>query len=107
MPAAELPSISLLGEQAQTEDSDELALGFVNERLGAFDIERTKVLGGRVVVSRALAEGAGGGARAPAGVEAPPGPGCSRRPAGGGYTDLVARPDHVVRCAKRVPGQVI
>lgn len=52
----ELLSISLFGDQAQAEESDELALGFVSEKLGAFDIERTEVLGGKVMVSRAVAE---------------------------------------------------
>lgn len=52
----ELLAISLFGDQTQAEESDELALGFVRETLGAFDIERTEVLGGRVMVSRALAE---------------------------------------------------
>jgi hypothetical protein len=54
--SGELLSISLFGEQTQAEESDELALAFVQEQLGAFDIERTEVLGGRVMVSRALAE---------------------------------------------------
>jgi hypothetical protein len=53
----EIPSISLFGDQTQVEKSDELALAFVSERLAAFDIERTEVLGGKVMVSRALAEG--------------------------------------------------
>jgi hypothetical protein len=52
----EILSISLFGDQTQAEESDELALAFVRERLGAFDIERTEVLGGNVMVSRALAE---------------------------------------------------
>jgi hypothetical protein len=33
-----------------------LALRFVGEELGEFDIERTSVIGGEVIVSRALAE---------------------------------------------------
>jgi hypothetical protein len=37
--AASFRSISLFGEQAHVEDSDELALAFVSERLGALDIE--------------------------------------------------------------------
>jgi hypothetical protein len=52
----EIVSISLLRNQATAEESDELALEFVRDRLGAFDIERTEVIGGEVVVSRALAE---------------------------------------------------
>jgi hypothetical protein len=49
-------SISLLRDQAMAEESDELALAFVREELGDFDIERTEVIGGEVVVSRAAAE---------------------------------------------------
>jgi hypothetical protein len=52
----EILSVSLFGDQTQAEESDELALAFVREKLGAFDIERTEVLGGKVMVSRALAE---------------------------------------------------
>ena len=52
----EILSISLFGDQTRAEESDELALAFTRERLGAFDIERTEVLGGKVMVSRALAE---------------------------------------------------
>lgn len=52
----EILSISLFSEQAQAEKSDELALAFVEEELGAFDIERTEVIGGRVGVSRAIAD---------------------------------------------------
>lgn len=52
----ELMSISLLRDQAAAEDSDELALDFVRRELGSFDIERTEVIGGEVLVSRAMAE---------------------------------------------------
>jgi hypothetical protein len=52
----EILSISLFGDQTQAEESDELALAFVRERLGAFDIERSEVLGGKVMVSRAVAD---------------------------------------------------
>jgi hypothetical protein len=52
----ELVSISLLRDQAAAEESDERALEFVRRELGGFDIERTEVLGGDVVVSRAMAE---------------------------------------------------
>ena len=52
----EIISISLLGDQATAEDSDERALEFVRRELGDFDIERTEVIGGEVVVSRAMAE---------------------------------------------------
>jgi hypothetical protein len=52
----EIVSISLFRDQATAEESDELALQFVREKLGDFDIERTEVIGGEVVVSRAMAE---------------------------------------------------
>jgi Antibiotic biosynthesis monooxygenase len=51
-----IASISLLRDQAAAEESDDLALEFVRDRLGAFDLERTEVIGGEVVVSRARAE---------------------------------------------------
>ena len=51
----EIVSISLLRDQATAEESDERALEFVRRELGGFDIERTEVLGGEVVVSRAMA----------------------------------------------------
>jgi|Tabmets5t2r1_1033131.scaffolds.fasta_scaffold13972_2 hypothetical protein len=53
---SELLSISVFGDQAQAEESDDLSLRFVQDELGAFDIERTEVIGGRVMVSRAMAE---------------------------------------------------
>jgi len=52
----EILSISLFGDQGQAEESDEMALRFVEQELGAFDIERTEVIGGQVTVSRAMAE---------------------------------------------------
>ena len=52
----EIMSISLLRDQASAEVSDDLALQFVAEELGEFDIERTEVIGGEVIVSRAMAE---------------------------------------------------
>jgi hypothetical protein len=52
----EVMSISLFRDQSTAEESDERALQFVREELAAFDIERTEVLGGRVMVSRALAD---------------------------------------------------
>jgi hypothetical protein len=52
----EIMSISLLRDQAVAEASDELALEFVRKELGSFDIERTEVIGGEVLVSRAMAE---------------------------------------------------
>ena len=52
---SEIVSISLLRDQAAAEESDERALEFVRRELGDFDIERTEVLGGEVLVSRAMA----------------------------------------------------
>jgi hypothetical protein len=52
----EILSISLLRDQAAAEASDELALEFVRQELGSFDIERTEVIGSEVLVSRAMAE---------------------------------------------------
>jgi hypothetical protein len=52
----EIVSISLLRDQAAAEESDERALEFVRRELGDFDIERTEVIGGEVLVSRAMAE---------------------------------------------------
>ena len=52
---SEIVSISLLRDQAAAERSDERALGFVRRELGVFDIERTEVLGGEVIVRRAMA----------------------------------------------------
>ena len=52
----EIMSISLFRDQAAAEASDELALEFVREELGSFDIERTDVIGGKVLVSRAMAQ---------------------------------------------------
>ena len=51
----DIVSVSLLRDQATAEESDERALAFVERELGAFDIERTEVTGGEVVVSRAMA----------------------------------------------------
>jgi hypothetical protein len=53
---SEILSISLFRDQASAEASDDLALQFVGEELGEFDIERTEVIGGEVIVSRAMAE---------------------------------------------------
>jgi hypothetical protein len=53
---SEILSISLFRDQAGAEASDDLALQFVGEELGEFDIERTEVIGGEVLVSRAMAE---------------------------------------------------
>jgi hypothetical protein len=52
----EIVSISLFRDQASAEASDDLALQFVGEELGEFDIERTEAIGGKVIVSRAMAE---------------------------------------------------
>jgi hypothetical protein len=52
----EILSISLFHDQSAAEESDEQALQFVRKHLGAFDIERTEVLGGQVRVSRAQSE---------------------------------------------------
>ena len=52
---SEIVSISLLRDQAAAEESDERALELVRRELGDFDIERTDVIGGEVVVSRAMA----------------------------------------------------
>ena len=51
----ELVSISLLRDQPAAEASDDLALEFIRRDLGDFDMERTEVIGGEVVVSRAMA----------------------------------------------------
>jgi hypothetical protein len=52
----EIVSLSLFRDQAAAEDSDERALEFVRGELGDFDIERTEVIGGEVLVSRAVAQ---------------------------------------------------
>jgi hypothetical protein len=49
-------SLSLFRDQASAEASDDLALQFVGEELGDFDLEPTEVIGGEVSVSRAMAE---------------------------------------------------
>jgi hypothetical protein len=54
--SGEIMSISLFGDQAAAEASDDLALEFVRQELGDFDIERTEVIGGEILVSRAMAE---------------------------------------------------
>jgi hypothetical protein len=52
----EVVSVTLLGDHGTAEESDELALAFVRDRLGAFELERIEVIGGEVVVSRAASE---------------------------------------------------
>jgi hypothetical protein len=50
----EILSISLLRDQSAAEESDERALEFVREKLDGFDIERTEIVAGEVLVSRAI-----------------------------------------------------
>jgi hypothetical protein len=50
-----IASMSLLRDQAAAEASDERALAFVRRALSDFDIERTEVIGGEVIISRARA----------------------------------------------------
>ena len=50
----EILTVSLFRDQSSAEASDDLALQFVAEDLGGFDIERTDVIGGEVRVSRAM-----------------------------------------------------
>jgi len=52
----EIVAITLLRDQSAAEESDERALEFVRDKLGAFDIERTEMIAGGVVVSRAMAD---------------------------------------------------
>jgi hypothetical protein len=52
----ELIAISVFNTQEQAEESDDLALDFVREDLGGFELERTEAFGGEVLVSRAMAE---------------------------------------------------
>jgi hypothetical protein len=49
-------TISLFRDQAAAEASDELALEFVRRELASFGVERSEVLAGEVLVSRAMAE---------------------------------------------------
>lgn len=52
----EILSISLFRDQTAAEESDERALEFVRDQLADFDMERTEIIGGRVTVSRAMAQ---------------------------------------------------
>jgi heme-degrading monooxygenase HmoA len=52
----EIMSISLFRDQAAAEESDERAMEFVREHLADFGLERTEVIGGKVAVSRAVAQ---------------------------------------------------
>jgi hypothetical protein len=49
-------SITLFGEREQAERSNELAAEWVAESLADFDVERMGVMGGEVMVSRAMAD---------------------------------------------------
>jgi hypothetical protein len=49
-------SITLFGEREQAERSNELAADWVAESLADFDVERMGVMGGEVMVSRAVAD---------------------------------------------------
>jgi hypothetical protein len=50
----EILTISLFRDRSSAEASDDLALQFVDQELGGFDIERTDVFDGPVLVSRAM-----------------------------------------------------
>ncbi|QEC48571.1 hypothetical protein FSW04_13995 [Baekduia soli] len=52
----ELLSVTVLRDRAMVLETDEMALRFVTERLSRFRLQRTEVVGGEVVVSRAVAE---------------------------------------------------
>ena len=49
-------SITMFHERDQAERSDELAAQWVAETLADFDVERMGVMGGEVMVSRAIAD---------------------------------------------------
>lgn len=49
-------SITLFDEREQAERSNELAADWVAESLADFDVERMGVIGGEIMVSRALAD---------------------------------------------------
>ena len=52
----ELLSITLYRDEAGAAESNELAAEWVRENLGEFELERTEVIGGEVMVSRAASE---------------------------------------------------
>jgi hypothetical protein len=52
----ELLSITLFRDEARAAESNELAAEWVRENLGEFELERTEVIGGEVMVSRAASE---------------------------------------------------
>ena len=49
-------SITVFSDEAGVERSNELAAEFVRDKLGDFDINRTEIFGGEVMVSRAASE---------------------------------------------------
>jgi hypothetical protein len=51
-----LETISIFHDQAAADASNELAAEYVSENLGEFELERTAVTGGEVLVSRMTAE---------------------------------------------------
>jgi len=51
-----ITSITIFRREDQAEASNQLAAGWVREELSDFALERTHVLGGQVMVSRAAAE---------------------------------------------------
>jgi len=54
--AATSCSITLYRDEAGAAESNELAAEWVRENLGEFELERTEVIGGEVMVSRAASE---------------------------------------------------
>jgi hypothetical protein len=51
---SEILTVSLFGDQASAGASDDLGLQFAGQELGGFEIERTDVIAGEVLVSRAV-----------------------------------------------------
>ena len=49
-------SITLFHDKAGASESNELAARWVAENLGEFELERSEVIGGEVMVSRAASE---------------------------------------------------
>ena len=49
-------TISIFRDQASADGSNELAADYVRDNLGEFDLQRTEVSGGEVLVSRMTAE---------------------------------------------------
>jgi hypothetical protein len=52
----ELLSITLYRDEAGAAESNELAAEWIRENLGEFELERTEMIGGEVMVSRAASE---------------------------------------------------